>query len=249
VRTPDLTNNRAGDPGARDATRRACESIVRESRFAFSRTSRPVSCFAQVTARRPKGGQNSPKGQRSRHRLVPEQQRGESSTGARGPSARLGVPVRRIQVAEVGKRRRGSEKRVPGGNGTGGREPRSGQAPKRARTGRKGVDGLHRGGQAAGQAKTGAGRSKGRRGAKVLAVWKTSRAVLPHAPLHAVERGAALAACSQKAPGAQAMLDRTRQPRQEVSEARPHTSRGEDNASRDEGETGGCGPPKRISLA
>jgi len=35
----------------------------------------------------------------------------------------------------------------------------------------------------------------------------------------------------------------------EMSEARPHTSREEDNTSRDEGETGGCGPPKRISLA
>jgi hypothetical protein len=49
----------------------------------------------------------------------------------RGPSARQGVPVRRIQVAEVGKRRRSSEKRVPGGNGTCGREPRSG-TPERA---------------------------------------------------------------------------------------------------------------------
>jgi len=34
-----------------------------------------------------------------------------------------------------------------------------------------------------------------------------------------------------------------------VSEARPHTWRGEDNAPRDERETGRCGPPKRDSLA
>jgi len=58
-------------------------------------------------------------------------------------------------------------------------------------------------------------------------------AVLPHAPLHAVERDAVLAAlghgtrrASDAGPG--------REPRPRMSEARPHTSREEDNASRDE---------------
>jgi hypothetical protein len=113
-------------------------------------------------------------------------------------------------------------------DGSQGRARPKGRAPDR-----KGVDNLHRGGQTARQAKARAGRSKGRRGAKVLFVWKASRAVLSHAPLHAVERGPVLVGlghgtrrASDAGPGVGIAT--------EMSEARPHTSREEDNASHDE---------------
>jgi hypothetical protein len=173
-----------------------------------------------------------------------------ASSGARAPLAREGLRLVRVcpcvvfrlqKSASVAEAQRSAypvaTERVDGSQ--------SRARPKGRAPGRKGVDNLHRGGKTARQAKARAGRSKGRCGAKVLFVWKASRAVLPHAPLHAVERGPVLAGlghgtrrASDAGPGVGIAT--------EMSEARPHTSREEDNASRDERQTGNCGPPKRI---
>jgi len=97
----------------------------------------------------------------------------------------LGVPARRFQVAEVGKRHRGSEKRVSRwqrGAWTGTWLSRVRKDPG----GRKGVESRNRGGQAARPGNSGAGRSKGRRGAKVLARWKVSRITRSARIVHAI---------------------------------------------------------------
>jgi hypothetical protein len=87
-----------------------------------------------------------------------------------------GVPGRRNQVAEVGKRHRGfREARIPPATGRVNGNPDAGCSRGHAAL-PKGVDNPRRGGQAAARAQAGAGRSKGRCGAKVLARRKTPRA-------------------------------------------------------------------------
>jgi len=116
-------------------------------------------------------------GQRNRHRLVP------ASSGAKAPLAcedgtLVGCARALFQVAEVGKRRRGPEKRVSRWQ----RGAWTGARPSRVRkgfSGVKGVENRNRGGQAAEPGNSGAGRSRGRCGAKVLARWKASRIARP----------------------------------------------------------------------
>jgi len=111
--------------------------------------------------------------------------------------------------------------------------------------GRKGVDNLHRGGKAARQSKTGAGRSKGRRGAKVLVVWKASR---PFSHTHRFTRSSGMRSwrLSDMAPGARATLD--------LGGSRDHGCQKRVRTRRERKTTPPamntqpirCGPPKRI---
>jgi hypothetical protein len=63
------------------------------------------------------------RGQRNWHRLVPAGSEAKASLACEGRAARLGVPARRLSVAEVGERRLGSEKYDPLAIGSCGRGP------------------------------------------------------------------------------------------------------------------------------
>jgi len=195
--SPDLIANRAGDTGARGVTRRARATSSKSARLAFARTPRPANCpvHASGTHRRKlvRGGSwlaglrggNASRDQRNRHRLVP------ASSGAKAPLAcegrtLVGCARASFQVAEVGKRHRGPEKRVSRWQ----RGAWTGAQPSRVRKdsgGRKGVENRHRGGQAAKPGNSGAGRSRGRCGAKVLVRWKASRTARSARVVHAIE--------------------------------------------------------------
>jgi len=189
---PDPAKNRAGDPGARNTTRRARTS--RQERAARLRSSAPArdlllprkrnatceSRRVQITARRPTVRQRIGGGQRNWHRLVP------ACSGAKAPLAcedrwLVGCARASYSVAEVGEQRRGSKKRDSRwqrGAWTGTQLSRS---PQGVSGGCKGVDNRHRGGQAAEPGKARAGRSRGRCGAKVFARRKASQVVHRHA--------------------------------------------------------------------
>jgi len=144
-----------------------------------------------------------------------------------------GVPARRIQVAEVGKRRRGSEKRVPGGNGTRGREPKPTEL-ERAKVGRKASTlcfavAKPRGSE--GQSRAFERTPQGNGPCRMEGISDRS-------PTRTASRGRAGSGLgdSYMTPGARAQMDQVGAAT-EMSEARPHTSQEEDNASRDEQET------------
>jgi len=86
-------------PGCPERHEEGTRDVVRDTRIAFSRAPRPATCLA--------GGRGSQASVRQRI----ERPTQPASVGAGNSRARvegsLGVPVRRIQVAEVGKRRRG----------------------------------------------------------------------------------------------------------------------------------------------
>jgi len=180
--SPDLANDRAGDPGARDATRR-----VRATSFAKHASSSLERFGPRLALRRswladPRCG-NASNGKRSRHRLVP------ARSGARAPLAREDRRLVRVcprvvfrlqkwaSVAEAqGSAYPVATERVDGSLADGVREDRFGE---KASTTCLAVAKPRRRPQA------GAGRSRGRRGAKVLVARKAPRADLPHVPLHA----------------------------------------------------------------
>jgi len=182
-------------------------------------------------------------GQRNRHRLVP------ASSGAKAPLAcegrtLAGCARASFQVAEVGKRHRGSEKRVSRwqrGTWTGAWLSRTRKGPR----GWKGVENRSRGGQAAEPGKSGAGRSRGRCGAKVLVRWKASRTARPARFVHAIGLRAVSAASTGTRVARATRLTRRR--RQGCQRYGPHASRREENARHGDTTTR-CGPPKRIAL-
>jgi len=92
--SPDLTSSRAGDTGARGATRRARAISSKNARFAFSRALRPMTCPVHASGTRRRKPSRAGRGsqapgaathrgsQRNRHRLVP------ASSGAKASLAR-----------------------------------------------------------------------------------------------------------------------------------------------------------------
>jgi len=106
---PDLTHIASGDPGARNATRRArAISFAKRASPSLERSgprlARVRPCTSPLAG--PRYG-NASKGQRMLASVGASEQRSESSARARGLKARQGVPVRRIRFAEDGRRRRG----------------------------------------------------------------------------------------------------------------------------------------------
>jgi ATP-dependent Lhr-like helicase len=178
---------------------------------------------------------NASKGQRNRHRLVP------ARSGARAPLACEGRRLAGCARASYrGCRSRQASSRLREARTRWQRDSWTGAWPAgpKGHVGEKASATCPAVAMTADQVKARAGRSKERRGAKVLDPYgRHPRPLHPHVPLHAGGRAAVLATLTpvRVATG--------------VSEARPHTSRGEDNAPRGERETGRCGPPKRISLA
>jgi hypothetical protein len=182
-------------------------------------------------------------GQRNRHRLVP------ASSGAKAPLAcedrqLVGCARASITVAEVGERRRGPEKRdSPSATGhvDGDQSPR---VSARILRGPKSVGRQHRGGQAVELEQAGAGRPKGRRGAKVFARWKAPRVVSPSVSFTRADRrrprrpsrGSVHARASRG----------TRGRRQGCQRFGSHAPRREDNAHR--GETRGDRATHRSEL-
>jgi hypothetical protein len=243
--------------GARSATRRARANRPR-TRVAFARAPRPTVCLVHAS------GTRRAKSRRVRNvaRRSPVRQR-TAETDATGigwcrrvagrkPHSRArverssGVPARRLTVAEVGKLRRGSEKRASRwqrGAWTGAWL----STARKSRRGRKGVDRQQRGGQVAVQTKSEAGRSKGRCGATVLARWKTPRVIAAAHLVHAGARrviSAAFREAHARASGVTTMGDATGVP--EVRFARVTAGRQRPPRRLPKGRT--CDPPKRIVL-
>jgi len=191
----------------------------------------------------PPGG-DAQGGQRNRHRLVP------ASSGAKAPLAcedrRLDgcarASIRLQKSANVAQVQRSV---LPVGNGTRGRGPSSGNSA-RDPPGCKGVGRQPRGGQAAELEEAGAGRSRGRCGAKVVARWKAPRVV------------------SRSASFTRAGTERPRRPTRGFVNARASRARGGgDRGVRGSVRThragkrtpsavsqkrGSCDPPKRVVL-
>jgi len=172
--------------------------FVQERALAFAQVLRPTVCLVHAS------GTRRAKSRRVRNvaRRSPVRQRitETDATGigwcrrvaGRKPHSRArverssGVPARRFTVAEVGKLRRGSEKRASRWQ----RGAWTGAWLSTARKGRRGWKGVDRqrgGGQATTETKSEAGRSRGRCGATVLARWKTPRVT---AAAHLVHAGA-----------------------------------------------------------
>jgi hypothetical protein len=119
---PSLAPTRAGDPGARGATRRARATSSKSAQLAFTRALRSAICPVHASGTRRAQAvacRSWLAGFLMRQRIArPTQpasvgageQRGESLTRVRGSNARRVCP-RVVSVAEVGERRRGPEKR------------------------------------------------------------------------------------------------------------------------------------------
>jgi len=168
----------------------------------------------------------------------------ESSIRARGSTARQGVPVRRIQVAEVGKRRQGSEKRVPGGNGTRGREPKPGKSERACWVAKASTTCIAVA-KPRGSRRPEPGARKGVAGRRFLSY---GRHLGPFSHTHRFTRssGGQLWWFSDVAPGARATLDQVWEPRQGCQK-RVRTLRGRKTtppAMNDKPIE--CGPPKRV---
>jgi len=248
------SNRRPGCPklheeGTRDTRQRARGS-------AFARELRPVSCpvhasgtrrassrCVQLAVRRPPVRQRT-SGQRNRHRLVP------ASSGAKAPLAcedrrLVGCARASIQVAEVGERRRGPEKRAyPLAAGHVDGDPTL-EGSARIPRGRKSVGRQHRGGQAAELEQAGAGRSKGRCGAKVFARWKAPRVICSSVSFTRADgrrpRRPSRVSCTRERHGPRRGGDRgVRGP--------DRTHRGGKTTPIAVTLRGSCGPPKRVAL-
>jgi hypothetical protein len=199
---PDHGANRTGDPGARGVTRRARATSSKErANQAFARAPRPVirlvrasgarrseSRRERIAARRSPVWRRTGEADATWHRLVPGEQRSESPTRVRGLAARRACPYVET-VAEIGERRpRPREARYPLATGHVDGGPALAGSQKDPR-GCKGVGSEQRGGQAAGLVKIGAGRPRGRCGAKILDRWKAPRIVFRFASFTRADRG------------------------------------------------------------
>jgi hypothetical protein len=102
--SPDLTTNRAGDPGARSVTRRARATSSKSARLAFTRTLRPATCLVHASGTRrtrvvacrswlagPRCGNASTRPTQPAS-VGAGEQRGESPTRVRGSVARRVCP-------------------------------------------------------------------------------------------------------------------------------------------------------------
>jgi len=217
--TRDIVQERA----VRLCSSASAHDLLRPRKWNASRASRRVQVVARWLPMR-----RRIVGQRNRHRLVP------ASSGAKAPLAcedrtLVGCARASFQVAEVGKRCRGPEKRVSRwqrGAWTGAQSSKLRKGPR----GRKGVEIRCCGGKAARPGKSGAGRSRGRCGAKVLARWKASRITRTARIVHAIGLRAVLAASmgAQVARATGVAWER----RQGGQRYGPHASRWEDNAHR-----------------
>jgi len=163
--TRDIVQERA----ARLCSSASARNLLRPREWNTARVSRRV----QVAVRRPPmrqrmGGPTQPAS------VGAGEQRGESPTRVRRSNARwvCSRVVSRLQksASEAWVQRSVS----PVGSGARGRGPNP-RRFERAGEGERGGENRGRGGQATNPGKSGAGRSRGRRGAKVLARWKASR--------------------------------------------------------------------------
>jgi hypothetical protein len=233
--SPDPVHDRAGDPGARSATRRARAKLVREARVVFTRTFRPAACLVQVVARRPSARKRVERPTQPAS-VGAGAQRGESSTRVRGSKARRVCPrvVSRLQKsASVAEAQRSAypvaSERVDGSLADKG--PRGPVSVKRRR---HLVSRWPSHGASEGRSRA---LERASRGEGSCPHGRHLGPLHPHAPLHAGERAAVSATLTPVSVATG------------VSEARPHTSRREDNAPRDDEKPTLCGPPKRITLA
>jgi hypothetical protein len=109
----------ANRPRSRDLPLLGCFGPRSDSSTQVERWERKpwrADCGSQVPRAATHGGY-----QRNRHRLVPASSEAKASLACEGRTL-VGCARVSMMVAEVGKLRRGSEKRVSGGNGTRGRE-------------------------------------------------------------------------------------------------------------------------------
>jgi len=173
--TRDIVQERAARLYSSASTR----NLLRPRKWNTAFASRRV----QVAARRPSMRQRI-EGPTQPASVGAGEQRGESPTRVRGSNARWVCPrvVSRLQksASDAWVQRSVS----PGGNGARGRGPNS-RRFERTGEGERGGENRDRGGQTTSPEKSGAGRSRERRGAKVLARWKTSRIALQLAFVHA----------------------------------------------------------------
>ena len=158
-----------------------------------------------------------------------------------------GVPARRYQVAEVGKRRRGPEKRVSRWQRGAWTGSLASERSARARGGEKASRTGIAVAKPRSQGKSGAGRSKGRCGAKVLARWKASRVTRPARIVHASGLAAVLAALTEAQARASGMTTGGRGDRGVRGAVRTRHD-GKTTPTAATPATGTCGPPKRIAL-
>lgn len=221
----------------------ASSTQVEHSERKLGRAARGSQATSAATQRR---------GQRNWHRLVP------ASSGVKVPlacedrAARSGVPARRLSVAEVGERRRGSEKHGPLAIGTCGREPEP-LARNPARGHCQWIQKRRR--PAPRWPSHGAGRSPSR------AFERTSRGrgfrSMEGTPdrfwgrlVHARRQRGDLGGSRDVSVNVRT-ITAPRERRQGCQRLGTHASRREDNAHRDERalpRKGTCDPPKRIAL-
>jgi len=235
---PDRGRSRAGDPGARDVTRRvrATSSRARASpslerlgpRFVLPRKwiAARESRRKRIAARRPPSGQPDD-GPTQPASVGAGVKRSESSTRVRGLAARSGVPARRLRLQKSTNDAEAQRSANPAGK-------RVAWTGAQVRTLRKDGPGFKsvvdpsRGGQAAAREGARAGRSKERCGAEVFGRWKAPRVVWLGRPFTRAAWGR-----SRQLLGASQPRERWRGPRRGDRGVRGlcmHASRREDNA-------------------